>query len=101
MSRSCSTNSTVAPPFANNSTRIPAGLLKTIDLTYKEIEAIKAPDLGLLYVMGVNGLILVSYAALRGFAWPDYIAALQNGLERLGPVRTGVYAETGSGSFSF
>ena len=56
-----------------------AGLLKTFDLTHEEIEAIKAPDLGLLYVMGVNGQILVSYAALRGFAWPDYIAALQDG----------------------
>ena len=72
-----------------------AGLLKIFDLTHEEIEAIKAPDLGLLYVMGVNGQILVSYAALRGFAWPDYIAALQDGLERFGPVRAGVYAETG------
>ena len=45
--------------------------------------------------MGVNGQILVSFAALRGFAWPDYIAALQDGLERFGPVRAGVYAETG------
>ena len=45
--------------------------------------------------MGVNGQILVSYAALRGFAWTDYIAALQDGLERFGPVRAGVYAETG------
>ena len=72
-----------------------AGLLKIFDLTHEEIEAIKTPDLGLLYVMGVNGQILVSYAALRGFAWPDYIAALQDGLERFGPVRAGVYAETG------
>ena len=72
-----------------------AGLLKTFDLTHEEIEAIKTPDLGLLYVMGVNGQILVSFAALRGFAWPDYIAALQDGLERFGPVRAGVYAETG------
>ena len=78
-----------------------AGLLKIFDLTHEEIEAIKAPDLGRLYVMGVNGQILVSYAALRGFAWLDYIAALQDGVERFGPVRAGVYAETGSGSFSF
>ena len=78
-----------------------AGLLKTLNLTHEEVEAIKAPDLGLLHVMAVKGQILVSYAALRGFAWPDYIAALQDGLERFGPVRTGVYAETGSSSFSF
>ena len=78
-----------------------AGLPKFLDLTHEEIEPIKAPASSLLYVMGVDGQILVSYAALRGLAWPDYIAALQNGLERLGPVRTGVYAETGSGSFSF
>ena len=43
-------------------------MLKIFDLTHEEIEAIKAPDLGRLYVMGVNGQILVSYAALRGFA---------------------------------
>jgi len=71
------------------------GLLAAFDLTAEEIEAIKGPDLGLLYVMGVNGQILVSYAAMRGFAWPEYIKALQEGLKRYGPVRAGVYAETG------
>ncbi len=73
----------------------PGDLFQAFDLTDKEIEAIRAPDLGLLYVMGVNGQILVSFAALRGFAWPDYIDALQAGLRLYGPVRSGIYSETG------
>ena len=73
----------------------PCSLIQAFDLTHEEVEAIRAPDLGLLYVMGVNGQILVSFAALRGYAWPDYIDALQAGLRRYGPVRSGIYAETG------
>ena len=71
------------------------GLIQSFDLTDQEIEAISAPDLGLLYVMGVNGQILVSFAALRGYPWLDYIDALEAGLRLYGPVRSGIYMETG------
>lgn len=70
-------------------------LISTYDLTAEEIDAIKQPDLGFLYALGVNGQILVHYAALHGIAWPDYIEALRTGLKTYGPVRAGVYAETG------
>ena len=71
------------------------GLIETYDLTEEETTAIQKPNLGFLYVLGVNGQILVHYAALRGIAWPEYIEALRDGLKAFGPVREGVYAETG------
>ena len=71
------------------------GLIEAYDLTEEETGAIRKPNLGFLYVLGVNGQILVHYAALRGIAWPEYIDALRAGLQIYGPVRGGVYAETG------
>jgi len=58
---------------------------------FEELEAVRKPDIGLLYVMGVNGQILMHYAALRGFEWDAYIAAMREGEQRYGPVRTGLY----------
>ena len=43
------------------------GLLAESELTDEERKAIRQPDIGLLYVMGVNGQILMHYAALRGY----------------------------------
>src|SRR6185437_2866973 len=40
-------------------------LLTGYELTAEELRAIREPDIGLLYVMGVNGQILMHYAALR------------------------------------
>ena len=71
------------------------GLIADFDLSSDELEAVRAPDLGYLYVMGVNGQILAHYAGLHGIAWPDYIEALRDGLRVHGPVRDGVYADTG------
>ncbi len=71
------------------------GLIEAFDLTEEEATAIRKPNLGFLYVLGVNGQILVHYAALRGIAWPEYIEALREGLQTHGPVRDGVYAEIG------
>ena len=68
------------------------GLLKDYELTEEEQRAIKEPDIGLLYVLGVNGQILMHYAALRGFAWDEYIQAMRDGIEQHGPVRAGLYA---------
>jgi len=68
------------------------GLLAEYDLTEEEQRAIRAPDIGLLYVMGVNGQLLMHYAALRGFEWNAYIEAMQEGERKYGPVRTGLYS---------
>jgi hypothetical protein len=74
------------------------GLLAQYELTEQERSAIRDPDIGLLYVMGVNGQLLMHYAALRGFAWNAYIEAMREGERKYGPVRTGLY--TGAGSRS-
>lgn len=70
-------------------------LMSTYDLTDEEREALRAPDIGLLYVMGVNGQILMHYAALRGFAWDAYIQAMREGIRQHGSVRAGLYAMVG------
>ena len=43
------------------------GLLSTYDLTAEEIRAVREPDIGLLYVLGVNGQLLMHYAALHHY----------------------------------
>ena len=68
------------------------GVLAGYELSAEERQAIVAPDIGLLYVLGVNGQLLMHYAALSGFAWDAYIAAMREGVARHGPVRAGVYA---------
>ena len=70
------------------------GLLADFDLTDEEQAALRAPDIGLLYVMGVNGQILMHYAALRQFEWDEYIQAMRDGLAEHGPVRRGLYLAT-------
>ena len=68
------------------------GLLAEYSLTDEESRAIREPDIGLLYVMGVNGQLLMHYAALRGFEWSAYIEAMKEGERKYGPVRTGLYS---------
>jgi hypothetical protein len=67
------------------------GLLAECELTDEERRAIREPDIGLLYVMGVNGQILMHYAAFRGYEWNAYLEAMREGERRYGPVRTGLY----------
>ena len=69
-----------------------AGLLAEYALDEEERRAIGEPDIGLLYVMGVNGQILMHYAALRGYEWTAYIEAMREGERKYGPVRTGLYS---------
>ena len=71
------------------------GLLADYDLTDEEREALIEGNIGLLYVMGVNGQILMHYAALRQYAWDEYVAAMREGLARYGEVRHGLYTTTG------
>lgn len=68
-----------------------AALLADYELTDEERRAIGEPDIGLLYVMGVNGQILMHYAALRGYEWDAYLEAMREGERKYGPVRTGLY----------
>jgi Aromatic-ring-opening dioxygenase LigAB, LigA subunit len=75
-----------------------ASLLADYELTEDERRAIREPDIGLLYVMGVNGQILMHYAALRGFEWDRYIEAMREGERRYGAVRTGLYVRAGEDS---
>lgn len=68
------------------------GLLAECELSEEERRAIRDPDIGLLYVMGVNGQLLMHYAALRGYEWSAYIQAMRDGERKYGPVRVGLYS---------
>ena len=68
------------------------GLLANYPLTDEEARAIRDADIGLLYVMGVNGQILMHYAALLGQPWDVYIKAMRDGVAKHGPVRAGLYS---------
>ena len=68
--------------------------LAGFDLTDEELAAITKPDVGLLYVLGVNGQLLMHYAAQVGLEWDEYIRAMRDGVAEHGPVRAGLYAMT-------
>ena len=72
-------------------------LIGGFDLTDEESNALREGDIGLLYVLGVNGQILMHYAAFLGIEWFDYLDQMRAGIEKYGPVRAGVYAMTGGG----
>jgi Aromatic-ring-opening dioxygenase LigAB, LigA subunit len=69
-------------------------VLDRYELSTEERGALAAGDIGLIYVLGANGQLLMHYAALLGMPWADYIAAMRDGVSRHGPVRAGVYAMT-------
>ncbi len=68
-----------------------SALLDEYELTAEERTAIVDGDIGLLYVLGVNGQILMHYAALLGQPWDVYINAMRDGVRQHGPVRGGLY----------
>jgi len=70
------------------------GLLDRYELTPEERDAIASRDIGLIYVLGANGQLLMHYAAFLGMPWPDYIAAMRAGVSKYGPVRAGIYHMT-------
>ncbi len=72
-------------------------LIGQYDLTEEEAGALRDGDIGLLYVLGVNGQILMHYAAFLGIEWFDYLDLMREGIARHGPVRAGVYTMTGGG----
>ena len=74
----------------------PQGVVADYDLTEEERGALLTPDVGLLYVLGVNGQILMHFAALSGIEWSDYLQRMRDGVKQHGPVRAGIYAMTTS-----
>jgi hypothetical protein len=71
------------------------GAMSTFDLTDDEQRALAEPDIGLLFHLGVNGQILMHFAALHGIEWSNYLQLMRDGIDQHGPVREGVYAMTG------
>jgi hypothetical protein len=70
-------------------------VLEPYELTDEEVTALTEPDIGLLYHLGVNGQILMHFAALHHIEWNDYLQRMRDGITTYGPVREGVYAVTG------
>jgi len=74
----------------------PQAELDKYRLTDEERSALTEPDIGLLYVLGVNGQILMHYAAYWGIEWSDYLQRMRDGITEHGPVRAGIYTMTTS-----
>lgn len=70
-------------------------VLDEYELSDEERRALTAPDIGLLYILGVNGQLLMHFAALHKIEWTDYLERMRQGLKTHGAVREGVYAATG------
>ena len=68
--------------------------LAGFELTDEETRALTEPDIGLLFHIGVNGQILMHFAALHQIEWQDYLQLMRDGITEHGPVREGVYAMT-------
>ena len=81
---------TLRQRFAADAEAVLAGY----ELTEEELQAIRKRDIGLLYMLGVNGQLLMHYAAMCGFEWSAYLDAMREGVRRHGPVRAGIYAMT-------
>lgn len=72
----------------------PEAFVDEFALTGEERQALLDHDVGLLYVLGVNGQILMHFAALCGIEWSDYLQRMRDGVKTHGPVRAGIYALT-------
>ncbi|MBS0366743.1 MAG: aromatic ring-opening dioxygenase subunit LigA [Proteobacteria bacterium] len=82
-------------PLVQHSYRAdPAALLSRYELEQDERAALAAGDIGLIYVLGANGQLLMHFAAFLGLSWPAYLQAMRDGVVRHGPVRAGVYSMT-------
>ena len=72
-------------------------VLANYRLSDEEAEALRSDDIGKLYILGVNGQILMHFAAWRGLAWDEYIQAMKDALAEHGQVRGGIYAAVDDG----
>lgn len=73
-------------------------VLSSYDLSAEEYSALDNGDIGLLYILGVNGQILMHYAAYLQIEWFDYLQLMRDGVKKYGSVRAGIYAMTGGGA---
>jgi hypothetical protein len=71
-----------------------AAVLEHYELDAEERAAITGGDIGLIYVLGANGQLLMHFAALLGMEWAAYIQSMRDGVTKHGPVRAGIYAMT-------
>ena len=69
-------------------------VLEPYELTDDEADALIEPDIGRLFHLGVNGQILMHFAAFHQIEWQDYLQRMRDGIAQYGPVREGVYAMT-------
>jgi hypothetical protein len=69
-------------------------VLPRYDLHDEEREAFRRRDVGLLYVLGVNGQLLMHTSAYWGMNHIAYRAAMREGVRQHGPVRAGIYSMT-------
>ncbi|MGK0276131.1 MAG: hypothetical protein ACI9N0_002519 [Ilumatobacter sp.] len=83
-------------PMQARYTADPATELAPFDLTAEETTALTDPDIGKLFHLGVNGQILMHFAAFHQIEWQDYLQRMRDGIAEHGPVREGVYAMTTS-----
>ena len=72
-------------------------VLARFRLSEEQADAIRNDDIGLLYILGVNGQILMHFAAWRGLSWDEYIEAMKDALAKHGQVRGGIYAAVDGG----
>lgn len=75
-----------------------AAVLSDYDLTDEEQKALIKPDIGELYIMGVNGQLLMHFAAFQGYSWDQYINAMKEALIVHGNVKSGLYASLDGGA---
>ena len=60
-------------------------VLEPYDLTDEEVGALIEPDIGLLFHLGVNGQILMHFAAFHQIEWQDYLQRMRDGIARARP----------------
>ena len=75
----------------------PDALLADYKLTDEERGWLRDGKIGELYIHGVNGQILMHFAAMLGLEWNEYIQAMKDGLEAHGQVRDGIYRAVDGG----
>jgi hypothetical protein len=72
-------------------------VLSGYKLTESEKDWLRNGNVGELYIHGVNGQILMHFAALLGYEWNEYIQAMKDSLAEHGQVRDGIYAVVDQG----
>ena len=76
------------------------GVLVPYELTDEETEALVSPDIGLLFHLGVNGQILMHFAAFHQIEWADYLRLMREGMSWSGREANCVYLNLDGDHFS-